>query len=40
MLGAQGWRSPAHARRDAARILAACNAVDRLRAEHQGGEPR
>lgn len=31
-IGQQGWRSLDDARRDAARILAACDAVDRLRA--------
>ena len=37
-IGQQGWRSITDARRDAARILATCDAVERLRAEHQGEE--
>lgn len=39
-LGGLGWRSLARARRDADRILAVCDAVERLRAERQGGESR
>lgn len=34
------WGSTADARRDAARILAACDELDRLRAEHSGGDPQ
>ena len=35
--GAIFWSDVDRARRDACRILAACDAVDRLRAEHSGG---
>lgn len=38
--GGIGWSSTDRARLDALRILAACDAVERLRAEHRGGDPR
>ena len=39
-LGGQGFPSISEARRDTLRVLAACAAVERLRAQWLGGDPR